>query len=141
MPIEVKTCPLCGQTDLLELYERETAFDSSYSHFGVAEANCMLHDVFLVDRIERRLMLCRNCGLCFISPTFTGHELNRLYKTARMRDHYALVKTVEPSPAANIDNPESLWNAEEGHSRFIFDQVRIAYARCLKDTTVVDVGG
>jgi hypothetical protein len=59
-----------------------------------------------------------------------------------MRDHYALVKTTKPSPAASINHPESIWSAEEKHSQFIFDRVRdVANVECLKDMTVVDVGG
>lgn len=133
------SCPSC-QSPVRVLYQNHLCFDPSYPHYGVAQDNCLLKDVLLVDQITRNMVQCKHCGLCFVSPAFTPEELHRLYAVARMRDHYAKVKTSLPSPAENIDQPELVWKKEIPHSLFIFDQA-LRQIPNLSQRVVVDIGG
>jgi len=141
VPIDLASCPACSaDASESDIYRRETAFDPTYPNFGVAQNNCMLHDALRVDRVTRSLKRCDHCGLHFISPGFTAEELTRLYNS-RMRDHYALVKGNEPSPAAHIGDPRPIWDAEARHSRFIFDRLAALWLRSFEHRVVADVGG
>src|SRR5256885_694707 len=139
MPIHLGGCPACSSTCRI-VYSHTAVFDPSYPTYGVAFNNCLLRDVLLTDSIERSLMRCSTCGLYFISPSFTPEELGRLYGSARMQDHCALVKSNAPSPYAHISNPRFFWDAEAAHSAFIYRTVT-ALRRDLSGLVVVDIGG
>src|SRR4051794_19281918 len=119
----LKSCPACGGTSLRRAYTHRLVFDPSYPHFGAAQNNCLLRDVLYTDAAVRHLDRCGDCGLYFQNPAYTAEELGRLYGSARMSDHYRLVKTTAPAPSANIETPEHIWEAEAAHSRFIFESV------------------
>jgi hypothetical protein len=139
MPQALEKCPSC-RSETAKIYSHVEQFDAAYADYGVAQTNCMLKDVFQVERIERELRQCRRCGLAFVSPTFTSEELDRLYRTAKMSDHYKKVKSNRPSPSEHIADPRRIWEKESRHSRFVFDRVREVVSD-LKGRTVVDIGG
>jgi Methyltransferase domain len=139
MTLSLTQCPACGGR-YKERYRHTERFDPLYPSYGVAETNCLLESVVLRNLIERSLMQCETCGLCFVSPSFDADELARLYARGTMRSHYARVATFTNDPNMQFDDPLPLWKAEDRHSKFVFDRVR-QFTGDLRGRVVVDVGG
>ena len=73
--IELSSCPICNNNDIVILLSTLSKYDDSFRSHNVAILNHILKNVLKKEKIMIYAKQCRQCKQIFITPTFSPEEM------------------------------------------------------------------